>query len=96
MVTVEQFKNMHKEFASVADDVVQTHLNEAAADTDADVCGAQTDRVIRLKTAHALAISPYGASARLVDDDGNTPYEKTLATLTENLGLAQGTTADDD
>lgn len=95
MVTVEAFKSMHKEFADVADDVVQTHLNEAADDTDATVCGGQTDRVIRLKACHAIALSPFGAQAALADENGVTPYLKTLETLTGNLGLAHGV-ADDD
>lgn len=93
-VTVEQFVAIHPEFAATATShpaMVSTALADAAAETDATVCGAETDRVIRLKAADALARSPFGQQAKLVDDEGRTPYEKSLAAVVSRLGLSYRT-----
>lgn len=93
-LTVEQFVAIHPEFTAIAADhpvMVSTALAAAAAATDATVCGAETNRVVRLKAADELARSPFGQQARLVDDEGRTPYEKTLASLTGRLGLSYRT-----
>lgn len=93
-LTVEQFVAIHPEFADIVANhpvMVSTALADAAAATDATVCGTETDRVVRLKAADELARSPFGQQARLVDDEGRTPYEKSLSSLTERLGLSYRT-----
>lgn len=89
-ITVEQLVAIHPEFAAIATShpvMVSTALADAAAETDATVCGVETDRVVRLKAAHALARSPYGQQAGLVDDEGRTHYERSLDALVDRIGL---------
>lgn len=93
-VTVEQFVAIHPEFAAIAASnpaMVSTALADAAAETDATVCGSETDKVVRLKAADGLARSPFGQQAKLVDDEGRTPYEKSLAATVNRLGLSYRT-----
>lgn len=93
-MTVEQFITSHPEFAAIAAShpgMVSTALDDATAATDATVCGAETDRVVRLKAADDLARSPFGQQAGLVDDEGRTPYEKSLEATTLRLGLGYRT-----
>lgn len=89
-VTVASFKLVHKEFDSIDSDVVQLHLDEAVAETDSEVCGSLTDKVVRLRAADALARNPFGQQATLVDDEGKTPYSKTLEDLLDRLGRTAG------
>ena len=93
-VTVDSFVASHPEFADVAAqhrDMVATAIADAAAETDATVCGAETDRVVRLRAADELARSPFGAQVKLVDDEGRTPYEKSLERLVQRIGLTHRT-----
>jgi hypothetical protein len=93
-VTVEQFVAIHPEFANIAANhpaMVSTALADAAAETDATVCGAESDRVVRLKAADVLARSPFGQQAALVDDEGRTPYARSLEALVDRLGLSYRT-----
>lgn len=93
-LTVEQFTAIHPEFAAIATShpvMVQNALDEAAAETSADVCGAETNKVIRLKAADTLARSPFGQPSTLVDDEGKTPYLRSLETTVERIGLSHRT-----
>lgn len=93
-LTVEQLVAIHPEFAAIATShptMVSTAIADAVAETDATVCGAETDRVVRLKAADALARSPFGQQAGLVDDEGRTPYEKSLTSVVQRLGASYRT-----
>lgn len=50
-------------------------LEDAALFCEATAWGVHRENAIRLRTAHLLAISPYGRSQRMVADDGSTTYE---------------------
>jgi hypothetical protein len=93
-LTVEQFVAIHPEFADIAAKhpvMVSTALADAAAATDATVCGAETDRVVRLRAADELARTPFGQQAQLVDDEGRTPYQVSLSAAVDRLGLSYRT-----
>lgn len=93
-VTVDSFVASHPEFREIAaahPAMVSTALADAVAETDATVCGAETDRVVRLKAADELARSPFGVQAQLVDADGNTPYNLSLERLVQRIGLTHRT-----
>lgn len=93
-VTVDSFVASHPEFAAIATShptMVSTAIADAVAETDSTVCGDETDRVVRLKAANELARSPFGAQAHLVDDEGRTPYERSLERLTQRIGLTHRT-----
>lgn len=93
-LTPEQFVAIHPEFAAIAAKhpaMVATALVDAAAATDATVCGAETDKVVRLRAADELARSAFGQQAGLVDDEGRTPYERSLEGTVQRLGLGYRT-----
>lgn len=84
------FVERHPEFAAVYAShpaVVEGAIADAIAETDATACGAETDKVVRLKAADALARSPFAQQAQLVDDEGRTPYQVTLEKTVERIGL---------
>lgn len=92
--TVEEFVSLHPEFAKMAAThpaMVSNAIAEAVASTDAAVCGAETGRLVRLKAADDLARSPFGQQAGLVDDEGRTPYERSMTSTVERLGLLHRT-----
>lgn len=80
-MTLDEFRAWHPEFRSAADSLVQCHLDEATLEVAADVFGAFTDKAIRLKAAHSIAMTPFGRSARLAADDGTTTYLTEYKTL---------------
>lgn len=93
-VTVDSFVASHPEFREIAaahPTMVSTALADAVAETDATVCGGETDRIVRLRAADALARSPFGAQAQLVDDEGRTPYQHSLERLVQRIGLTHRT-----
>ncbi len=58
-VTVDSFVASHPEFREIAaahPTMVSTALADAVAETDATVCGAETDRIVRLRAADALDV----------------------------------------
>jgi hypothetical protein len=87
-ITYAQFVARHPEFAApgVPEALVQGELDDAALEVDATVAGAETDKVIRLKAAEALARSPFGQQANLVDDEGKTPFTLSLKAAIDRLG----------
>lgn len=93
-VTVDSFVARHPEFREIAaahPTMVSTAIADAVAETDATVCGAETDRVVRLRAADELARSPFGVQAKLVDDEGRTPYQLSLERLVQRIGLTHRT-----
>lgn len=71
----------YPEFAESSPDLVAAKLAEAELQVDEAVCGAQTDIMHGLTTAHLLAISPFGMNARMVSKEGTTTYGERLAVM---------------
>lgn len=69
------------EFSTAGTDLIDAALTDAATEIDATIYGVKYDAAHGLLTAHKLAVSPYGRSARLVNDDGTTTYEKELTRI---------------
>lgn len=83
------FLERHPEFASINETnpaMVTGAIADAIAEVDATACGAETDKVVRLKAADALARSPFGQQAQLVNDEGQTPYQASLEKTIERIG----------
>ncbi len=73
-MNVTDFRAWHQEFRTASDDLIQLHLDEATLEVASDVFGTFTEKAIRLKAAHSLAMTPFGRSQRLSEDDGTTVY----------------------
>jgi hypothetical protein len=65
--------------------LVQTKLDEAAEGIDVSVWGEQATTGHGYLTAHLLALSPMGNTAKLTDGGGTT-YEKHYARLVKMVG----------
>lgn len=74
-MTLVQFRARFPEFETALDPFVQAALDGAASETSAGELGTAYDEAHGLLAAHKLAMSPYGQSARLINDDGRTTYE---------------------
>lgn len=84
------FVERHPEFAAIHASnpaVVEGAIADAVAEVDSTVCGTETDKVVRLKAADALARSPFGQQAQLLDDEGKTPYQVSLEQTIQRIGL---------
>lgn len=66
------FRAQHPEFDMTADSAVEIALDDAATQMDPDVYRTKYDMAHGLLTAHILATSPLGFSARLGDAMGDT------------------------
>lgn len=86
-LTLARFLVRHEEFATVADPVVQTYIDDALRRTPADVWGDDQEAAAAWLAAHLIEVSPYGRDARL-DEDGLTTYEKVRTTM--ELEVAPG------
>lgn len=81
-VSVASFKVANPEFAFVDDTYVAAQLaNVEAVTSDAYDTEAKRDYVVQLTLAHALALSPMGRDAGLVDKRGETTYGARLNEL---------------
>ncbi len=80
-VTVASFKVGFPEFIPAGDTLIANKLAAAVLQVDASVWGSKTDLGVELTTAHLLALSPLGQSARLVNKDGSTIYERRLVEM---------------
>lgn len=69
------FRSFHPEFVNVPDPLVTAELGAALLFLDAGVWGNKIDQGQRFRTAHQLALSPFGQAARMVAKDGSTTYE---------------------
>ena len=73
------------EFEPAPRAMIEEALDEGARNVDAQVWGSKTNDGIRWKTAHLLAISPFGQQARLVSKDGSTTYGVRFAALARSV-----------
>ena len=64
----------YPEFEPAPEPMVRKKIADATNNVDAAVFKTKTDQAIALKTAHMLALSPFGQQARLVSKDGATTY----------------------
>ncbi len=62
------------ELKSAADATLQAVLDAAAAELNADEIGAAYNEAWALLAAHKLAVSPYGRTARMLNDKGESTY----------------------
>ncbi len=84
-MTVDDFRAWHLEFRAASDDLIELHLEQATLEVASDVFGTFTEKAIRLKAAHSLAMTPFGRSARLVADDGTTVYSTELKAISRTV-----------
>jgi hypothetical protein len=69
------FRTRYPEFRTAGDSFVQSVLDQAAAELNAEEIGTPFDEAHGLLTAHKIAISPMGINARTLNDEGQTLYE---------------------
>lgn len=74
-VTVADIKASFPELVSAKDPLITVKLGEAQSRVDYSVFGASGDMAVKYLTAHLLAISPFGSSARLANKDGSSTYQ---------------------
>ncbi len=86
-MTVDEFRAWHSEFRAASDDLIQLHLDEATLEVAADIFGTKTEKAIRLRAAHSMAMTPFGRSARLVQDDGTTIYWTQFKELSDQVAV---------
>lgn len=91
MLTVEEFKLKCPEFGAAPTSLVQVTLEETALEIDPEVWGDKEDTAHKLLTAHRLAISPFGNTAKLVQN-GSTTYEKQYTRLCKIVCAGRRTT----
>lgn len=68
--------------------MAQTYLDAAAVQLDAPYWGTYFDRAHGLLAAHMLATSPYGMTARLVSEKGDSTYGKAFRAMREEVTFA--------
>ncbi len=81
MLDQTAFLAAYPEFGESSPALVAAKLAEAELQVDAAVCGAQTDIMHGLTTAHLLALSPFGQNARMVSKEGTTTYGERLVVM---------------
>lgn len=74
-----------REFEPAPRAMVEESIEEATRNVDSSVWRDKTQDGIRWKTAHLLAISPFGQQARLVSNDGSTTYGKHFEALARSV-----------
>jgi len=77
-VTLAQFRARFPEFSTAANTLVSAVLDEAACELDETDLGDAYDAAHGLLTAHKLATSPFGQAARMLNEKGESTYEKSL------------------
>lgn len=77
----DAFLVRYGEFSTAGSDLIEAALTDAATELDTSIYRDKYDVAHGLLAAHKLAISPYGRSARLVNEDGTTTYEKELTRI---------------
>lgn len=80
------FRAAFPEFDTADDALVNAHLDMAEGRVDSEVFGDNYDAAHGYMTAHLLAISPYGNTAKLVAKDGTTTYGKNYEGLKMQCG----------
>ena len=75
-MTRTQFRARFPEFKNATDALIDATLAEAALEIDVEVWADRYDAGHGFLTAHKLALSPFGQTARMVSAQGNTTYQK--------------------
>lgn len=73
------------EFEPASKAMIEAALDEAVRNVDVEIFGSKTDDAVRWKTAHLLAVSPFGQQARLMSKDGSTTYEVRFWALAKSM-----------
>ena len=74
MADVAGFLTRFPEFQRVPVPQISAHLGDATLEVNPDLFGVKVDVAIYYLTAHKLATSPWGMTARLVDPELATVY----------------------
>ena len=82
-MTLTDFRTRYPEFRTASDAFVSAYLADAANTVvgQSSQLGLAYDTAHGLATAHLIAVSPAGKTARMVNDDGTTQYGKTLSEM---------------
>ena len=80
------FKIRRPEFASVDDPVVEAAISNATALCPVSRWKTLQDQGIELRTAVALALSPFARNMALASKDGSTVYDAQLELLVQIVG----------
>jgi hypothetical protein len=91
-VDLPTFRAQYPEMASVPDPMITAYLARAANRLDPLVWGTKLEEGIGLLTAHLLALSPAGLSARLATDKGQSTYGEQFSSLERVVSIALRTT----
>lgn len=75
-MTLAEFRVRYPEFKNAGDTLVQAVLDETEGELDTEVWASKWDTGHGLLTAHRLALSPFGQTARMVDAQRSTTYKK--------------------
>jgi hypothetical protein len=75
MADLASFLVRFPEFQRVPAPQIAAHLGDAALEVNPDLFGTKVDVAIYYLTAHKLATSPWGMTARLVDPELATVYK---------------------
>lgn len=73
---IAAFRVRFPEFRTADDSFVQAVLDAAAKELHPTELGYAYNEAHGLVTAHKLALSPFGQSARMVNEKGETTYAK--------------------
>lgn len=72
---IATFQNDYPEFRSAGVPLMQSWLDRAATELNAAAFGVAYDEAHGLLAAHKGAISPFGRTARMLNDKGVSTYE---------------------
>lgn len=79
------FVTQFPEFEGVETALLDAVLAAAALEVDVEVWGAKASQGIAYKAARKLALSPLGNTAKLVNKDGSTVYDRELDRLVRQV-----------
>jgi len=85
MVDRATFLARFPEFEPASKSMIEEAIAEATRGVDAGVWREKADDGIKWRTAHLLAISPFGQQARLMSKDGSTTYGKQFDALVRSV-----------
>lgn len=88
-MTASEFKSRHPEFEATPDALVDLELANQEGHVS-DTWGDQRDQFLALQTARALALSPFGRNARMVNKDGSTSYDVVIYEMKRAHGAMRG------
>ena len=87
-VTLASLRALHPEFTDTPDDVVQGCIDSAETQLHEGVFGTQYDVAVDLLACHLIATSPFGSSAKLINDSGVSIYKPAFDRIARAVGRA--------